>query len=107
MYSKKRKELMELMKESDEFFKQFGLLDDVAFTGNIVPKKYKELTMISISIVSMCEECISYHIQQSLETGATKEEIIEFIKMSMMSRGSVSYPYVRLAFKVLRELKIL
>ena len=103
----KRKELMEIMKESDEFFKKFGLLDDVAFEGNIVPKKYKELTMISISIVSMCEECISYHIQQALKAGATKEEMIEFIKMGMMSRGSVSYPYVRLAFKELRDLKIL
>lgn len=106
MNYKKRKELMDLMRESDEFFNKFGLLDDEAFEGNVIPKKYKELTMISISIVSMCEECISYHIQQALKAGATKEEMIEFIKMGMMSRGSVSYPYIRLAFKELRDLEI-
>jgi AhpD family alkylhydroperoxidase len=106
MNLKERKDLMEVMRESDDFFKKFGKLDDEAFMGNVVPKKFKELTMVAISIVSLCNECISYHIQESIKAGASKPEIIEYVKMGMMSRGSISYPYVRFAFKELKELKL-
>jgi AhpD family alkylhydroperoxidase len=98
---------MKLMKESDDFFREFGKLDDEAFKGNIIPNKSKELTMVSISIVSLCEECISYHIQEAMKAGATREEFLEYIKMGMMSRGSISYPYVRHAFKKMKELNLI
>jgi len=91
------------MRESDSFFKEFGLLDDKAFEENIIPKKYKELTMVAISIVEKCEECIQYHLEESNKAGALKEEIIEAIKMGMMAGGSVTYPYVRHAFRCLKE----
>ena len=106
MNLKERKNLMEFMRESDEFFKKFGKLDDEAFMGNIIPKKYKELSMVAISIVSLCSECISFHIQESVKAGANKAEIIEYVKMGLMSRGSISYPYVRLAFKEIRDLEL-
>ena len=99
--------LMNLMKNSDKFFKDFGTVDDDAFADGHIPKKYKELTMIAISIVSKCKECIEYHIKECLKANSNKKEIIEAIKMGMMASGSVSYPYVRYSFKILKELKII
>ena len=96
-----RKELMELMRETDPFFTEFGQLDDKAFEGNVIPKKYKELTMVTISIVEKCEECIEYHISESKDAGASKDEIVEAVRMGMMAGGSVTYPYVRHAFKAM------
>lgn len=106
-FDKKRKYLMDLMKNSDNFFKEFGRIDDDVFSDGNIPKKYKELTMVSISIVSKCEECIEYHIKECLNANSNKKEIIEAIKMGMMASGSVSYPYVRYSFKVLHQLKII
>jgi AhpD family alkylhydroperoxidase len=99
-FNKKRKELMDKMKNSDEFFKEFGLLDDEAFKGGVIPKKYKELTMITVSIAVKCEECIAFHVQESISAGASKEEITEAIKMGLMASGSTGYPYARRAFEL-------
>jgi AhpD family alkylhydroperoxidase len=102
-FDKERKYLMELMKNSDEFFKDFAKIDDNAFVEGHIPKKYKELTMVAVSIVSKCKECIEYHIKECLNANSNKNEIIEAIKMGMMASGSVSYPYVRYSFKILKE----
>jgi AhpD family alkylhydroperoxidase len=98
---KKRKELMAKMKSSDVFFKEFGLLDDEAFKDGVIPKKYKELTMVTVSIAVKCEECIAFHIQECLSAGASKKEISETIKMGLMASGSTGYPYARRAFEML------
>ena len=102
-----RNQLMETMKNTDEFFREFGLLDDKAFSEGAISKKYKELFLVAISIVQKCEECITYHIEECLKAQAGKQELIEAIKIGMMASGSTSYPYVRKAFAKLKELKIL
>lgn len=106
-FDEERKRLMNLMKKTDKFFKDFGRIDDDAFSEGEIPKKYKELTMVAVSIVSKCKECIEYHIKECLSVNSSRTEIIEAIKMGMMAGGSVSYPYVRYSFKILKELKII
>lgn len=102
-----RKVLMEKMKDSDSFFKEFGLLDDAAFRGGPIPKKYKELAMVALSIHAKCSECIDFHISEAIKAGAVKDELIEAVKMGMMAGGSLTYPYVRHAFDVLIEAGII
>lgn len=105
-FNKSRKIIMNKMKEKDQFFKEFGKLDDKAFSDGFIPKKYKDLAMISISIVTKCEECLSYHIQESINSNSNPSEIVEAIKMGMMAGGSTTYPYVRYAFNTLIELRV-
>ncbi len=107
VFNKERKHLMDLMKKTDVFFKNFGKIDDDAFSDGVIPKKYKELTMVAVSIVSKCKECIEYHIKECLSVESSTTEIIEAIKMGIMTGGSVSYPYVRHSFKILEDLKII
>jgi AhpD family alkylhydroperoxidase len=102
-----RKELMDAMKESDPFFKEFGLLDDKVFEGGVIPKKYKELCMVAISIQSKCSECIDFHVLEAIKVGANKDELIEAVKMAMMAGGSLTYPYVRHAFDILIEVGVI
>ncbi|MDL2212943.1 carboxymuconolactone decarboxylase family protein [Bacteroides sp. OttesenSCG-928-E20] len=103
----KRKELNQLMSESDSFFEIFGSLDDSVYSDGVIPKKYKELTGLSISILSRCEECIVYHIQGCIAEKATRQEIIEAIKIGVIGGGSITYPSARLAFEVMKELKVI
>ncbi|PLX11791.1 MAG: cytochrome D ubiquinol oxidase subunit II [Marinilabiliales bacterium] len=105
--NEERQELNQLMFNEDSFFNEFNLLDNKTYAENIIPKKYKELMGLSISIISKCEECILYHIQGCLNEGATKEEIVETIKISIIGGGSVLFPSARYAFKILKELKVL
>jgi len=106
-FEEERKQLMELMKKTDNFFKDFGRVDDDAFSEGVIPKKYKELTMVAVSIVSKCEECIEYHIKECIRMNSSTLEILDAIKMGMMASGSVTYPYVRHSFKILKKLEII
>ncbi|WP_029903877.1 carboxymuconolactone decarboxylase family protein [Prevotella sp. 10(H)] len=106
-FNRRRKELNSLMGDTDEFFREFGKLDDNTYSDGVIPKKYKELTGLSISVLTRCEECILYHIQACLEENASKEEIIEAIKIGVIGGGSITYPSARFAFSVLQDMKII
>jgi len=106
-FNQTRKMLNKSMMDNDVFFKQFGGLDDIVYAEGAIPKKYKELTGLSISVLARCEECILYHIQGCLEEKASKQEIIEAIKMGVIGGGSITYPTARFAFKALKKLKVI
>lgn len=105
--NQKRSELNLLMSEKDEFFRIFGNLDDSIYSEGAIPKKYKELTGLSISVLSKCEECILYHIQGSITAGANHQELIEAIKIGVIGGGSITYPSARFAFKTLKGLNLI
>ena len=106
-FNKERQHLNRMMTENDSFFLNFGVLDEKVYENGAIPKKYKELTGLSISVLSRCEECILYHLQGCIAEGANKQEIIEAIKMGVIGGGSITYPSARFAFKTMKELDIL
>ncbi|NDV82273.1 carboxymuconolactone decarboxylase family protein [Bacteroides sp. 51] len=106
-FNKERNDLNQTMADNDAFFKLFGELDDSVYKEGAIPKKYKELTGLSISVLSRCEECILYHLQGCISVNADKQEIIEAIKMGVIGGGSITYPSARFAFKTMKELEIL
>ena len=101
-----RRKLNQLMSSNDDFFKVFGELDDMVYSDGAIPKKYKELTGLSISVLSRCEECILYHIQGCIKEDANKQEIIEAIKIGVIGGGSITYPSARFAFRALKTLNV-
>lgn len=105
-FNQNRRALNQLMVDNDDFFSQFGALDDAAYANGAIPKKYKELMGLSISVLTRCEECILYHMQGCLAENATKQEIVEAIKIGVVGGGSITYPSARLVFKALKELKV-
>ena len=100
-FNKERKLLNQKLADSDHFFSEFGLLDDKVYSKGAIPKKYKELTGLSISIFSKCEECIAYHIQNCKEQGCSIDEIVEAIKIAVVGGGSVTYPWARKAIEIM------
>jgi len=106
-FNNERKDLNQLMVENDSFFSSFGKLDDDVYANGAIPKKYKELTGLSISILTRCEECTLYHLQECVSAGAKKEEIIEAIKIGVIGGGSITYPTARSAFRTMRKIGML
>ena len=106
-FDQTRTALNEKMGENDEFFKHFGELDDNVYSDGAIPKKYKELTGLSISVLSRCDECILYHLKGCQQENANQKEIIEAIKMGVIGGGSITYPSARFAFKSMIDLKII
>lgn len=104
-FNKKRELLNQKLVEADNFFSEFGFLDDKVYSEGAIPKKYKELTGLSISIYSKCEECIAYHMQNCKEQSCSKGEIVEAIKIAVVGGGSVMYPWARKAIEVMDMLE--
>lgn len=96
-----------LMNKSDEFYENFGKLDDEVYSDGAIPKKNKELMGLAISLVTRCDECILYHLGGCVKAGANKNEIFEAIKIGVIGGGSITYPNARFAFKMMKELKII
>ena len=105
--NKSRQKLNQVMSQNDSFFQTFGALDDQVYSDGAISKKNKELIGLAISVVSKCNECILYHINGCIKSEASKEEIIEAIKIGVIGGGSLTYPNARFAFEMLLELQVI
>jgi AhpD family alkylhydroperoxidase len=102
-----RERLNELMSEHSAFFEQFGDLDGSAYADGAIPQLYKELTGLSISVATRCEECVAYHIEGALDAGADRDQVVEALEIGVIGGGSITYPTARFAFLLLENKGVL
>ena len=102
--SSERKVYNERLAQEDDFFKQFGELDSQTYQANVLDKQQKELIGLTISIISKCDECILYHLEECQKAGITRAEVIEVVKLTVIGGGSVLYPTARKILRLLDEL---
>src|SRR6266498_2461936 len=99
---------VDLLQANDaEFAAGFDRLYDQTWGEGAIPAKYKELTGVALSVVIRCEPCLAYHIKRALATKATKAELVEAIRIGILSAGSATIPTARHGYRVLRELGVL
>jgi ribonuclease HI len=85
-------------------FKKFFALDNKAYINGALDAKTKELMGLVGSMVLRCNDCIFYHIDRSVEEGATREELLESFNIALIVGGSIVIPHLRYAFEVLEDL---
>ncbi len=56
------------------------------------------------SMVLRCNDCIFYHIDRSVQEGATRQEFYESFNIALIVGGSIVIPHLRYAMEVLDEL---
>ena len=98
-----RAALNERMMEADAFFREFGALDDGVYAEGAIGRKHKELMGLGISVATRCDECVLYHLDGCRREGASREEIVEVIKIGVIAGGSITFPTARFAFAAARE----
>lgn len=85
-------------------YKKFFALDHKAYIDGALPAKMKELMGLVASMVLRCNDCIFYHLDRSVEEGATHEELFEAMNIALIVGGCIVIPHLRYAFDVLDEL---
>ncbi len=85
-------------------FNKFFALDNKAYINGALPAKTKELMGLAASMVLRCNDCIFYHIDRSIQEGATKEELYETFNVALIVGGSIVIPHLRYAFEVMEEI---
>ncbi len=87
-------------------FNKFFALDNKAYVSGALPAKTKELMGLVGSMVLRCNDCILYHIDRSIQEGATREELYETFNIGLIIGGSIVIPHLRYAMEILEELII-
>ena len=97
--------LRKLGGDSPDMIQDFGTLHKSSTKSGSLPNKTKELIALGISISIRCNECITYHLNDVIEAGATDEEIIETINVSVMMGGGPALMYATHAYEALHEMR--
>lgn len=85
-------------------FNKFFALDNKAYIDGALNAKTKELMGLAASMVLRCNDCIFYHIDRSIQEGATKEELYETFNVALIVGGSIVIPHLRYAFDVMDDI---
>lgn len=86
-----------------EVMQGFGALHQASLKSGALDGKTKELITLGIAITVRCDGCISYHVHDALQAGASKEEIAETISVAILMGGGPSVVYGIEAFQALSQ----
>jgi len=92
-----------VLENTDKVTKRFFSLDGQAYREGSIPRKYKELMGMVASLVLRCDDCITYHIIESVKAGADKEELVEAMSIALIVGGSIVIPHLRRAYEIMME----
>ncbi len=71
---KDRKRLHLTFLKNVKTYAPFLELEEKAFADGALDRKTKELMALSISIITKCEPCMEWHLDQAMQHGATDQE---------------------------------
>lgn len=71
----------------------FANLHEVSGQAGELDAKTKELLSLGIAIAIRCEGCITFHVHDALELGATRQEIVEVVDVAVCMGGGPSVIY--------------
>jgi len=97
--------LRKLGGDSPQMMTHFGALHKSSVEAGALANKTKELIALGISISIRCNECIVYHLHDAISAGATDDEIIETINVSVMMGGGPALMYATHANEALQEIR--
>lgn len=84
--------------------KRFFGLDKQTYKPGSLDAKTKELMGLVASMVLRCDDCVTYHIIQALDKGASQAELFETFSIALVVGGSIVIPHLRRAVAFLEEM---
>lgn len=96
-----RKKAHKFYIDNSHVYRSFVDMEQKAYADGKLDKRYKELIAIGISIIINCESCLEWHIKQALDSGATREQVIESIEVGIEMGGGPATVSARFAMNVL------
>jgi AhpD family alkylhydroperoxidase len=58
-------------------------MEEATYKDGALSKKTKELIAAAIGVVTNCESCMQWHIEQAVNEGATEKEVSEAIEVAI------------------------
>lgn len=94
-----------LLGENNKVLKRIFNLDTNAFMEGALDVKTKELLGLVASTVMRCDDCVKYHLESSMRSGANKAEVMETLSIATLIGGTITIPHLRRAYEYWEELE--
>ena len=82
----------------------FARLHRKGVEDGALSRKVKEMMALAISIVVGCEGCIAYHVQDAVQAGATRSELIETVGVGLFMGGGPGSIYAAHALDAIEQM---
>jgi AhpD family alkylhydroperoxidase len=93
-----------LISFGSKVYRSFLDMEEAAYADGALSKKAKELIAVGISVVTDCESCMQWHIEQAAAAGAGFKEIFEAVEVAIEMGGGRATVSARFALEVLARL---
>ncbi|MCJ7728794.1 MAG: carboxymuconolactone decarboxylase family protein [Sedimentisphaerales bacterium] len=105
-YFAKFKADMDKMKaEIPDTVQGFGGLFAKVMKDGALTAREKELIALGIGVAIHCPPCISGHVQNCLDAGATRQQILEAASVAVVMAGGPAYVYIPVVLDTLDDLQ--
>jgi len=102
--SKRRKTAhAKLISLKSKVYEAFLEMEKATFCDGALPKKFKELVAVGISVVIDCESCMQWHIEQAAKAGASMQEVLEAVEVGIEMGGGPVTVSARFALEVMED----
>jgi AhpD family alkylhydroperoxidase len=82
----------------------FARLHRKGVEDGALSSKVKELMALAISIVVGCEGCIAYHVQDAIQSGANRDELLETVGVGLFMGGGPGSIYAAHALEAIDQM---
>jgi AhpD family alkylhydroperoxidase len=96
--------LKDLRQGGPDVMKSFSDLSKAAHAGTALDHKTKELIALAIGVATRCAPCIAYHAEGAAKAGASREEIVETMGVSVYMGAGPSLMYAAQALEAFTQL---
>jgi AhpD family alkylhydroperoxidase len=79
-------------------------VEEATFVDGALSRKHKELIALGIGVITDCESCMQWHMEQAAQAGATEREIIETIEVAIEMGVVPATVHARFALEVMDSL---
>ena len=100
--SRKRKEAHgKFLSLNSKVYKAFLDMEKATYSDGALSKKQKELIAVGISVVTNCESCMQWHVEEAAKSGASQQEVLEAIEVGIEMGGGPATVSSRFALDVM------
>jgi len=103
-FEKTKKDRAKMKEQTRDMVSGFAGLFQKVMKDGALSLREKELIALGIGVAHCCEPCIKGHVQNCLEAGATKEQILEAACVAVVMGGGPAYTHIPLVIDTLETL---
>ncbi len=82
-----------------EVMTAFGGLAKSALAEGVLDPKTKELIATAIAVAVRCDGCVAFHVKAAVKNGASREELLQTLAMTIYMGGGPSMIYAAQALE--------